>query len=122
MPAWLFAATCPEHTFFTLPTWYKYLNANGKMDFVNGHCEIATTFSFPSDVVLIVLALLDIALRIAGLVAIVFVIYGGIQMVTSQGDPESVKHARKTITNALIGLVIALLATAIVAFVGTKVV
>lgn len=118
----LFAAKCAEKTFFTLPVWYRYLNEAGKMEEVNGRCEFVSTFSFPGDLALVGLGLLDISLRLAGLVAVGFVVYGGFQLLTSQGDPEGIKHGRQTITNALIGLVIALLATALVAFVGTRIV
>lgn len=116
----LFAADkCVEYKFLGLPTWYHYLNDGTKMAMENGHC-VVKDFNFPIDLALVGLGLLDIALRLAGLVAIGFVIYGGFQFVTSQGDPEASKHARQTIINALIGLVIALFATALVAFVGTR--
>jgi hypothetical protein len=115
------APGCNEHTFFLLPTWYKYLVAANKMvpDAVTGRCDFVSGFQVV-DLSLILLALLDIALRVAGLVAVAFVVYGGVKLVTSQGDPEASKGARKTIINALIGLVIALLATSFVAFIGTR--
>lgn len=114
-----FAAKCDgSNTFFGLPAWYKYL----KMQEVSGRCQLVDSFAFPNDLALVALALLEIALRLAGLVAIGFVIYGGFQFVTSQGDPEASKHARQTIINAVIGLIIALFATAFVAFIGTRLV
>lgn len=119
----IFAAKCAEKTFLGLPVWYRYLNDGVKMQQdANGRCEFVAGFSFPADLALVGLGLLDIALRLAGLVAVGFVVYGGFQLVTSQGDPEGIKHGRQTIINALIGLVIALLATAIVAFVGSRIV
>jgi len=118
-----FAAKCPEHQFFGLDPWYHYLNETGRMEIdPSGRCALVSGFAFPGDAALIALAFLDIALRLAALVAIAFVIYGGIQFVTSQGEPEASKHARQTIINAVIGLLIALFATALVAFVGTRLV
>lgn len=115
----LVAAACdPGKLWFGLPVWYKYLN----MTTVNDRCQLADSFAFPADLALVALAVLEIVLRLAGLVAIAFVIYGGIQFVTSQGEPEAAKHARQTIINALIGLLIALFATTLVAFVGTRLV
>lgn len=120
-PLSYFAAACAEKLFFGLPVWYRYLNDGTRMAEVNGRCEFVDGFSFPGDLALVGLGVLDIVLRLAGLVAVGFVVWGGIQFITSQGDPEGVKQARQTIINALIGLVIALLATAAVAFIGSAV-
>lgn len=51
------------------------------------------------------------------LVAVIFIVVGGINYMTSQGDPGKVKKAKDTILYAVIGLVIAVLAFAIVNFV-----
>ena len=56
-----------------------------------------------------------------GLVAVVMIIVAGIQMTTSAGDAGAVAKAKKTLTFAIIGLVVALLAYAIVNFVIRKV-
>jgi hypothetical protein len=82
-------------------------------------CQVVN-FKFPGDLTLVILAILDIMLRIAGLVAVGFVIYGAIQYITSQGEPDGIKKAQNTITNALIGMVIAITATAAVAFIGNS--
>lgn len=115
----MFAAGCQQHAFFILPTWYKYLIIANKMEVVGDRCTTVRTFEV-ADIALILLAVLDIALRLAGLVAVGFVVWGGIKLITSQGDAENSKRARQTITNALIGLVIALFATTFVAFIGTR--
>jgi len=94
--------------FLGLPTWYKYLNPQ----FIDGECNIS--FQFPNDIGKVLLAVFEILLRIGGLVAVVFIIYGGFQYLLSQGEPDRVKGARSTIINALIGLAIAISATAIV--------
>jgi hypothetical protein len=44
----------------------------------------------------------------AGLVAMVFVLWGGIQMLLSGGSPERLKAGKTTLFNALLGLVIVL--------------
>ena len=56
----------------------------------------------------------------AGIVAVIFMIYGGIQYVTSSGDTTKVTKAKNTIMNAAIGLVITILAAAIVNLVITS--
>jgi hypothetical protein len=59
-------------------------------------------------------------LRVAGLAAIFFIIYAGIQYVTSQGNPDAAAKAKDTIINALIGLAVAVVAVGIVSFIGSK--
>lgn len=114
--------------FFGLPTWYEFLppgdncsislqktDANGVPQYDNGK----NVYDF-NKLWLVALAIADILLWIAGLVAVLFVIYGGYQYITSQFDPEGTKKAKDTIINALIGLSVAILSSAIVRFVGSK--
>lgn len=54
---------------------------------------------------------------IAGAVAAIFVVQGGIAYATSAGDPGKLQKAKQTITYALIGLAIVALAELITAFV-----
>ena len=116
-----FADTCSVKTFFCIPPWYEYLVSSGRMasNSVTGACELVGKLQW-NDFTLIALALLDMALRLAGLVTVIFVLYGGIQYVLSQGEPDKTKDAQQTIINALIGLVIALVATALVSFIGNR--
>ena len=103
--------------FLGLPTWYKYLE-------LDGNCEIAGPFKSGTDELdwqkaggLVALAIVEILTRLAAIVAVGYVIYGGFRYITSQGEPDNTKSARQTIQNGLIGLVIALIATASVAFI-----
>lgn len=50
----------------------------------------------------------------AGITAVVFIIFGGIKFITSGGDPKAAEGARKTLTWAIIGLIVILLSFAIV--------
>ena len=54
----------------------------------------------------------------ATLLALAFLIYGGIRWITSGGDKAGVEAARKTITYAIVGLVITFLAFFIVNMIG----
>jgi hypothetical protein len=74
----------------------------------------------PKDVSLVLLAVIDDLLRLAGLLAVGYVIYGAIRYILSQGSPEETAKAQSTIVNALIGLALAMLAVGIVSFVGGK--
>ena len=55
-------------------------------------------------------ALITLAFIIATLIALGFLIFGGIKWITSGGDKTSVEGARNTIVAALVGLVIVFLA------------
>jgi len=61
--------------------------------------------------------LINYFLGFLGLVAVAFIIYGGVLMVTSAGEEEGVGKAKKIITYAAIGIVIILLSYTIVSFV-----
>ncbi|HLD02044.1 MAG TPA: hypothetical protein VJC10_04165 [Patescibacteria group bacterium] len=53
--------------------------------------------------------LVNAGLTLAGVIAVIFIIWSGIKFVTSGGDPKQVEGARKTLTFAIIGLLIVLL-------------
>lgn len=55
-------------------------------------------------------------IAISGIVAVVYIVLGGINYMTSTGDPGKVQKARQTILYAAIGLVVCALAFAIVNF------
>lgn len=57
------------------------------------------------------------AYTIAGLVAVVFIIKGGFNYLTSQGDPGKTKAAMQTIIYAVVGLVVVILASLITGFI-----
>jgi hypothetical protein len=99
--------------FFVLPPWWEFLN--GKIDELNV-CKPA--FTFPHVVLPIGLAIIDMLTRVAGLIAIVYVIYGGVNYITSSGNAEKTAAARAKIFNALIGLAVVFAAAATVAFIG----
>jgi hypothetical protein len=118
-----FAAICTEQAFFGLRTWYHYLLVAHKMqaNAITGRCEIVDGSFQVTDLSLVALAIVDDLLRLAAFVAIGFTMYGGFQMITSQGSPEGTKHGQQTIWNALIGLGIALAAIGGVAFLGRSI-
>ncbi|MFH0838013.1 MAG: pilin [Patescibacteria group bacterium] len=58
-------------------------------------------------------------LGILGLIAVAFLIYAGILMVTAGGNDEQIGKARKIITYAVVGIVIILLSWTIVTFVAS---
>ena len=65
--------------------------------------------------------IISVILGVVGFIAVVMIIIGGISYTTSAGDASKVKKAKDTILYGVVGLVIALLAFAIVNFVLTSV-
>lgn len=117
-----FAASCNlPNEVYGFPTWYKYLP--GETDPADGTtCRLVMDFSrnAANSMVSIGLAIVEIMLLIAGIVAVAYIIYGGYRYVLSQGNPENTKVAKDAVLNAVIGLVIAIMATVIVRYVGGK--
>ncbi len=111
-------------SFLGFPHWYQYLpgqyvpavkSASTGTVLSNAYCM--PRISSIGDIWLIAAAVIDILLRVGALAAVGFIIYGGIQFVIAQGEPEKANQARKTIINALTGLVISIAAATIVTFV-----
>ena len=65
--------------------------------------------------------LVNILLFLAGAVAVIVIIIGGIRYVMSSGDAGQVQSAKNTILYAVIGLIVVIMAYAIVNFVVTNV-
>jgi hypothetical protein len=62
----------------------------------------------------------SVLLFVVGAVSVIMIIVGGIKYVNSNGDSSKVKSAKDTIMYSVVGLVVALLAYAIVKFVLTQ--
>ena len=94
-----------QDTFLGFPAWYKGLTTGSDCSIKapgQGSGELAKF------IWRIALNVLEIVLRIIGILAVAFIIYGGFQYLTSSGSPERAAGAMKTIVNASVGLVIAL--------------
>lgn len=111
-------------SFLSFPTWYKYLE---KAPGAGGKCDIAVPKDAEGNtridqvVAPVLLAIFEIILRIGGIAAVGFIIFGGFQYLISQGEPDRTKGAKSTILNAVIGLVITLSASAIVSLIGRNI-
>lgn len=100
-----------------VPTWYKYLGDQN----IGNKCTPIFTPTDPGDYVRILLAIFEIILRVGGLVAVVFIMYGGFLYLTSGGEPDKTRNGRTTIINALVGLAITMSATGIINLIGRTV-
>ncbi len=113
---------CDNNDFFGLVSWDKYLEKKGdctpKIDLV-GNTSQPDPNRF-NVIWLIGLAIFEDILRVASVVAVAFIIYGGFRYITSQGQPDNTKAALSSIINAVIGLAIAIIGASIVSFIGAK--
>ena len=85
--------------------------AQGKVTTIGGN--VGATDNLDS----LIQKIINAVLTIIGIVAVVMIILGGVNYATSQGDPSKVKKAKDTILYGIIGLVIVIMAFAIVNFV-----
>lgn len=104
-------SVCEKGSFLGLPTWYEYLE-------FDQDCNIKEGQSIEVMAPRVGLAIVEILIRISGMIAVGYIIYGGFRYMLSQGEPDATKKAKGTILNAVIGLVIAITATFAVTLVG----
>jgi hypothetical protein len=76
-----------------------------------------TGLNGPSSLGNLITIVTNLLLGIAGAVAVIFIVIGAIQYSTSAGNEQSTAKAKSTITSAVIGLIISILALGIVNFV-----
>jgi NADH:ubiquinone oxidoreductase subunit 3 (subunit A) len=65
--------------------------------------------------------IINVMLYIVGAVSVIMIIYGGIRFATSGGNEKGAEAGRKTLIYAVVGLVVSILAYAIVNFVITNI-
>lgn len=118
------SAACGKETIVLgIPTWHKYLDETTEGD---GSCS-PTIRKVSGDgategiaLAPIALAVIEGAVAVGAIVAFIMVLWGAFSFIISQGDSGSAASARKTVQNSMIGLVIMLLSTRVVAFIGGR--
>ena len=88
-------------------TLIKIIAEGKKVDTVNDDTDLVTAVS----------NIISAVIAVLGIVCVIVMIIGGINYMTSSGDSGKVKKAKDTILYGLIGLVVCVLAFAIVNFV-----
>ena len=61
--------------------------------------------------------LINVFASVMGFLAVGMIIYGGFMLLTAQGDPAKIKRGKDVVTYSIIGLILVMLAYAIVNFV-----
>lgn len=84
------------------------------MQLFDGTMQDISSFS---DIATLITTIGNFVLGLVGIISVIFIIIGGIQLSVSGGNPKGQESAKKTITNAILGLIIAISAAAIGNFV-----
>lgn len=101
-------AACGDRL-LTFPAWYKGLT--------DANCNIKApeqSGGISNFIWTIVLNIIEFMLQLVGYLSAGFVIAGGFKYMTSAGSSDGIQKAKKTISNALVGLVISIFSVAIV--------
>jgi hypothetical protein len=106
-----------QYPFFGFPHWWRYIN-KGEYDGL-GHC--VPKVDVPNGLWQIALAVIDMLLYVAGIVAVISIIIAGITYITAAGSADKITASRKRIVNALLGLAVVLIASALVSFIGNAI-
>jgi hypothetical protein len=110
------SAAC-QSSYFGIPAWYAGMQGSGcGFEPIKSGAQVDVTKTAGRIALNIVQALLVVA----GYVAVFFIFKAGFNYIYSAGSPDGMANAKKTLMNAVIGLVIALLAASIVGLVAGK--
>lgn len=85
--------------------------SSGEGAYIVGSFTNLTEFQ---DIPSFLVRLIEVALSVTGILAVLFIIVGGLRMITSAGDSGAVTAGKNTVKYALFGLILAVLSFAIV--------
>lgn len=106
------SADC-DSSLLGIPPWYRGLTTGSDCAIVSPN-NVGGIENF---IWRIVLNVIQMGLVIVAYIAVFFIIYGGFLFITGGSNPSQVEKARKSILNAVVGLVIALAAIAVTNFI-----
>ena len=110
------SAACSDTAVLGITPWYRGLQEEKTAKDGSKSCQLRA----PKDgnvgryITTIALNVLQAAFTVAAYVAVFFIIKGGFNYMTSAGSSDGMANAKKTIVNAVIGLVIVLLSASII--------
>lgn len=109
---------CNNTRFLTFPAWYRGVVNKDTCEVV---APTKTKGALAAFIWKIALNGVEILLQLVAYLTVGFIIYGGFIYLTSAGRSDKITRGREMIQNAVIGLIISLLAIALVAFVGGQI-
>lgn len=100
---------------FSSPLFAQQGFRGGELGSIPGSSDVATVKGFER----VLSNLVAVALELAGVILFIMLLTSGFKYLTSQGDPKAVEGAKGTLTHAIIGLIVLILATVILSIIGT---
>jgi hypothetical protein len=91
----------------------------------NGTCMpkplVTGGFTESSSITDLIIRIVKYLLLLSGAIAVGFVVFGGFQYITSAGNAETAEKGKNTLINAIIGIIVVVLAYAIITVITTVV-
>jgi len=118
-----FYAKAASAFFGLLAACFAFSASANAADFSAFSADLISPSDAPTDVIQntsfrdSVIGVVNYFLTFTGLIAVIFVIYAGILMITAQGEDDQVEKGKKILTYAAIGIIVILLSYSIVNFV-----
>ena len=84
-------------------------------------CQDTSSASSTDPVISVIKGVMEVVSFITGAAAIILIIISGIKFMTSSGNADKLASARGTLINAIIGMVVTVMAQLIIAFVLDKI-
>ena len=115
---------CNAHI-LTFPAWYNNISTA-----TDDGCELMSPADFASGDTqeglkvfagIIALNILEIMIQLVAYICSGFIIYGGFRYMTSAGDSGGVASGKKTVLNAIIGLVLSIAAVIVISFISGRI-
>ncbi len=121
MPRWLQRSAAIIGAMFALVIVFFALSgagAQGLEEQVNTGLRFGTIVGWSTqDLRVTIMRVIQVFLGFLGIIAIIIILYAGWRWMTSGGDPQKIDEAKRTLVNAVIGLLIIFSAFAIVSFI-----
>ena len=115
--AFLFPLFLLGSLFFIDPVFAQTVSTDDTFGGVGGETFAETAGLGSESITVIIARIIRAVIGFLGVVAVGFVIAGGVRWVTAAGDPAKVKKAQDLLKNALIGLVIVFASFSIAQFI-----
>lgn len=109
-------AACTNR-FLTFPAWYRGLtdgDCNVSVEAVAAGKSVEEGGKLAVFVQILAINIVEILLNVVAYVCIAYIIVGGFKYITSAGSPDGNEKGRKTIINALVGLVISIISIGLI--------
>lgn len=114
MPAQPTYAACSDARFLTMPAWYRGVAVQE-----GGSCQVSVEAAgdLESFIWTIGFNIVEMMLHLVAYISVGFIIYGGFKYMISSGNESGTSGAKKTIVNAVVGLLVSIMSIGAVNFI-----